>query len=201
MQAVGGAALILIGGYWWWGRRRSAPIIAGPESMNAAFIRSPVSPSIFAATPAEPQLAPDELAPAASRSDLTSPVLSQLADFEPPNSEPQAPSTLSTGNEIEFRAQLAAGAMLVLWGDTEGHVHETMALSLSPDDVEFYVDDGIPERIIRLICSSLGVVIAVDQAVLEDTGRGSFVARFTDLRNGIDDKMLLIDLVTRLGGD
>lgn|GEM_PF-3829674 len=100
---------------------------------------------------------------------------------------------------IEFKARIPAGALLVHWVDAAGRTARGNALSLTPAEVEFAVEGGVPAAVERLVCPSLGVCIEVNKAELKALHGGVAQAVFRDFRNGIDDRMALIDLITRLG--
>ena len=100
---------------------------------------------------------------------------------------------------IQFQAQLPAGALEVNWCDAEGRCYCASGLNLTPTQVEFRAAEGTPTQVESLICPSLDVVLFLDSCQVETTADGVTIATFQQFQNGVDDRMTLIDLVTRIG--
>ena len=100
---------------------------------------------------------------------------------------------------IEFKADLPAGALEVYWYDATEHHQKAVGTSLTPMAVAFWVGEAMPVGVDRLVCPSQNVVLYLEGCDLEPQAGGVFLAIFKEFRNGVDDRMALIDLVTGIG--
>ncbi|MBF0333628.1 MAG: hypothetical protein HQL40_08270 [Alphaproteobacteria bacterium] len=91
------------------------------------------------------------------------------------------------------------GEVMVRWLDAAGRSHKTNCLSLTPSEIVFSAEGARPARLQGFSCSRLGLDIQVvsSDTSLDPEGRGVAVLR--EFRNGIDDRMAMIALMTRVG--
>ena len=85
------------------------------------------------------------------------------------------------------------------WYDATEHHQKAVGTSLTPMAVAFWVGEAMPVGVDRLVCPSQNVVLYLEGCDLEPQAGGVFLAIFKEFRNGVDDRMALIDLVTGIG--
>ena len=171
-QIVMAAASLAAFGALWWHRRGGR------------------KPGVISVTSPEIRFEPD------------SPVPQVQTDVVPPAEElPPQPRHAEElpPRPIEFKADLPAGALEVYWYDATGHHQKAVGTSLTPMAVEFWVGEAVPVGVDRLVCPSQNVVLYLDGCDLEPQADGVFMGIFREFRNGVDDRMALIDLVTGIG--
>ena len=114
-----------------------------------------------------------------------------------PAAPPQPPPV--PPRPVMFKTELPSGALEVIWIDLDGQSHSAPGLALTPTQVEFHAGGGVPCHVERLICPGLQVEVRLTASDVDTGPDGSAVATLQQFQNGVDDRMLLIDLVTRLG--
>jgi hypothetical protein len=117
----------------------------------------------------------------------------------PPAMSPRAPRPPRA--DLPLRAVISAGALTVSWRDADGLSHVDDATGLTTDEVSFRPrSHWTGGRVEAIMCPRLGIEIRILDGDMTQASDGSATVMLRRLGGGVDDRMKVISLLTRLEG-